>query len=140
MTTDSVLEAPAFRIVLPDGEAHRVVAPDEASAKRALRSKLEITRLPAGCKVEPWEAKEPVLVDAEALKLDLSGVRETPETPPATKRAKASKVVWKDFAPAEKARHLLEHQTLPDRSWTDEPRLDGEKRSDFIVRLLGDPA
>jgi hypothetical protein len=43
---------------------------------------------------------------------------------------------WKSWPNDEKAEHLLSHQTLSDRTWTDEPRLKGEKRDAFIRRIL----
>jgi ribonuclease HI len=46
---------------------------------------------------------------------------------------------WQELAPAEKIEYLLTHITISDRSWTDEPRRQGEKREAFIRRvLLGD--
>jgi len=46
---------------------------------------------------------------------------------------------WQELAPAEKAEYLFAHLTISDRSWTDEPRRQGEKREAFIRRvLLGD--
>jgi hypothetical protein len=36
----------------------------------------------------------------------------------------------------EKAQYLLDHPTLSDRTWTNEPRLKGEKRDAFIRRIL----
>ena len=46
---------------------------------------------------------------------------------------------WKSLPDAEKAQYLLDHQTISDRTWTDEPRLKGEKRDAFIRRILGIP-
>jgi hypothetical protein len=43
---------------------------------------------------------------------------------------------WKSWPNDEKLEHLLSHQTLSDRTWTDEPRLKGEKRDAFIRRIL----
>ena len=43
---------------------------------------------------------------------------------------------WKSLPDDEKAAHLLEHPTISDRTWTDEPRLKGEKRDAFIRRTL----
>ena len=45
----------------------------------------------------------------------------------------------KSLPDAEKAQYLLDHQTISDRTWTDEPRLKGEKRDAFIRRILGFP-
>ena len=46
---------------------------------------------------------------------------------------------WKSLPDAEKAQYLLDHQTISDRTWTDEPRLKDEKRDAFIRRILGFP-
>jgi hypothetical protein len=43
---------------------------------------------------------------------------------------------WKSLPDAEKAQYLLDHPTLSDRTWTNEPRLKGEKRDAFIRRIL----
>jgi hypothetical protein len=64
-------------------------------------------------------------VDAEAA---------TPK-PKRTKKAPE----WKSLPHAEKAQYLLDHQTISDRAWTDEPRLKGERRDAFIRRILGFP-
>ena len=46
---------------------------------------------------------------------------------------------WQELAAAEKAEYLFAHLAISDRSWTDEPRRQGEKREAFIRRvLLGD--
>ena len=46
---------------------------------------------------------------------------------------------WKSLPDAEKAQYLLDHQTISDRTWTEESRLKGEKRDAFIHRILGFP-
>ena len=53
-------------------------------------------------------------------------------TPKKTKKAPE----WKSLPDAEKAQYLLDHQTISDRTWTNEPRLKGEKRGAFIRRIL----
>ena len=55
-------------------------------------------------------------------------------TPKPKKTKKAPE--WKSLPDAEKAQYLLDHQTISDRTWTDEPRLKGEKRDAFIRRIL----
>jgi ribonuclease HII len=55
-------------------------------------------------------------------------------TPKPTKTKKAPE--WKSLPDAEKAQYLLDHQTLSDRTWTDELRLKGEKRDAFVRRIL----
>ena len=63
---------------------------------------------------------------------DRAGGRGSDAKPKKTKKAPE----WKSLPDAEKAQYLLDHQTLSDRTWTDEPRLKGEKRNAFIRRIL----
>jgi hypothetical protein len=65
----------------------------------------------------------------------------TVEAEAATPKPKKTKKApeWKSLPDAEKAQYLLDHQTISDRTWTDEPRLKGEKRDSFIRRILGFP-
>jgi hypothetical protein len=46
---------------------------------------------------------------------------------------------WRTLPPAEMAAHLLAVPTITDTSWTDAPRLRGESRASFIVRMLTPP-
>ena len=55
-------------------------------------------------------------------------------TPKPKKTRKAP--AWKFLPDAEKAQYLLDHPTLSDRTWTNEPRLKGEMRDAFIRRIL----
>jgi hypothetical protein len=69
-------------------------------------------------------------------------VEETePEAEAATPKPKNTKNApeWKSLPDAEKAQYLLDHQTISDRTWTEESRLKGEKRDAFIHRILGFP-
>ena len=61
-----------------------------------------------------------------------------PEAEAATPKPKKTKMApeWKSLPDAEKAQYLLDHPTLSDRTWTNEPRLKGEKRDAFIRRIL----
>ncbi len=61
-----------------------------------------------------------------------------PEAEAATPKPKRTKKApeWKSLPDAEKAQYLLDHQTISDRTWTNEPRLKGEKRGAFIRRIL----
>ena len=61
-----------------------------------------------------------------------------PEAEAATPKTKKTKKApeWKSLPDAEKAQYLLDHQTISDRTWTNEPRLNGEKRDAFIRRIL----
>ena len=47
-----------------------------------------------------------------------------------------ARIVLRPLPDDEKAAYLLEHPTLSDRTWTDKPRLKGEKRDAFIRRIL----
>ena len=60
---------------------------------------------------------------------------EAEAAPPKTKKAKKAPE-WKSLPDAEKVQYLLDHQTISDRTWTNEPRLNGEKRDAFIRRIL----
>jgi ribonuclease HII len=55
---------------------------------------------------------------------------------PAPRRTKKKAAAWKSLPDAEKAQYLLDHQTLSDRTWTDQARLRGEKREAFVRRIL----
>ena len=57
----------------------------------------------------------------------------TVEAEAATPKPKTKK------APEWKSLPDLDHQTIFDRTWTEEPRLKGEKRDAFIRRILGFP-
>jgi hypothetical protein len=61
-----------------------------------------------------------------------------PEAEVATPTPKKTKMApeWKSLPDAHKAQYLLDHPTLSDRTWTNEPRLKGEKRDAFIRRIL----
>ena len=62
----------------------------------------------------------------------------TVEAEAATPKPKKTKKApeWKSLPDAKKAQYLLDHPTLSDRTWTNEPRLKGEKRDAFIRRIL----
>ena len=61
-----------------------------------------------------------------------------PEAAAATPKPNKTKMApaWKSLPDAEKAQYLLDHQTISDRTWTDELRRKGEKRDAFIRRVL----
>ena len=88
-----------------------------------------------------WVPRE---MNAEADRLVRDALGVLPEAPDNAEReprelqptAKRKAPAWKTLPDQEKAAHLLEHETLADRTWTGEPRLEGEKRDDFIRRIL----
>ena len=73
-------------------------------------------------------------VDKNGDPIEESDASETEETPKAKKAKKSPE--WKSLPDDEKAEYLLTHLTLSDRTWTDKPRLKGEKRDAFIRRIL----
>ena len=85
----------------------------------------EIPTVVATVEATAEPAEERPRRDAEAAKLKPMNTKKAPE--------------WKSLPDAEKAQYLLDHQTISDRTWTDEPRLEGEKRDAFIHRILGFP-
>ena len=77
--------------------------------------------------------------DVQAIDENGEPIEETdePEAEEAPKPKKAKKAPdWKSLPDDQKAAYLLEHPTLSDHTWTDEPRLKGEKRDAFIRRIL----
>ena len=74
----------------------------------------------------------------EAIRRNNVQIGNTAEPEAATPKPKKTKMApeWKSLPDAEKAQHLLDHPTLSDRTWTNEPRLKGEKRDAFIRRIL----
>jgi hypothetical protein len=69
---------------------------------------------------------------------DIPTVEAEAEAEAATPKPKRTKKAseWKSLPDAEKAQYLLDRRTLSDRTWTNEPRLKGEKRDAFIRRIL----
>ena len=80
--------------------------------------------------------------EADRLASDALGVLvEAPDNPEPGQqkpkpKAKAKSPALKTLPDEERAAYLLEHDTIADRAWTDKPRLTGEKRDDFIRRIL----
>ncbi len=103
-----------------------VEADSESDAKKVYRKQEGLGQFPRNFFVEAIdESGEPV--------------EETePEAEAATPKPKKTKKApeWKSLPDAEKAQYLLDHQTLSDRTWTDELRLMGEKRDAFVRRIL----
>jgi ribonuclease HI len=49
---------------------------------------------------------------------------------------RSRKASWRELPPAERAAHLLATRQIADSTWTSEPRLPGETRSEFVRRVL----
>jgi ribonuclease HI len=82
----------------------------------------------------PLRAKPKPSIDE--LPLESAPEETETETEPEKPRKAKKSPEWKSLPPAEMAEHLLSHQTLADRTWTDEQRQKGEKRDAFIGRIL----
>jgi hypothetical protein len=75
--------------------------------------------------------------EADALaSTQLQPLRRKPKPKPRPSRPTPKKSSLRDLPDAEKAKYLLAHETVADASWTDEQRVTGEKRGDFIRRVL----
>lgn len=48
-----------------------------------------------------------------------------------------AKSTWRALSKSKKARYLLDNPRITDLAWTEEERLDGETRDQFIKRILG---
>jgi hypothetical protein len=59
-----------------------------------------------------------------------------PEMKATTPNPQKRRMALESKTDAERAQYLLDHQTISDRSWTNEPRLKDEKRDAFIRRVL----
>lgn len=74
--------------------------------------------------------------EADALASTPLGPLRRKPSPEVAQSPKPKKSSLRDLADAEKAEYLLAHQTISDVSWTDKQRVTGEKRGDFIRRVL----
>jgi ribonuclease HI len=82
-----------------------------------------------------WVPRE-ANAEADALSGALLGpLRLKPKSAPDARR-RTSRTAFRELAPDKLAAHLLAHYNIPDRAWTDEPRLPGETRTAFIHRVL----
>jgi hypothetical protein len=92
---------------LRDGRSHR------RDLERIRKAREEAIRR-NNVQIGNTEGGEIPTVEAEAAMLKPKKTKKAPE--------------WKSLPDAEKAQYLLDHQTIADRTWTNEPRLNGEKR------------
>jgi hypothetical protein len=73
-----------------------------------------------------------------SIEKDLARVRGTRGATPArqARTRPRTRVKWRTLPPEAMAAHLLSVPTITDASWTNEPRLPGESREAFILRVL----
>ena len=82
-----------------------------------------------------WVPRE-ANAEADALASTPLGPLRRKPSPEVAQSPTPKKSSLRDLPDAEKAEYLLAHQTISDVSWTDEQRVTGEKRGDFIRRVL----
>ena len=116
-----------FAVVIPTGA--------EAAALRVPRRVRDLLRIDIYAVSDDGQVEK--LSDSEALEVEreaekLAGERGAPSRP-----KKAAKSDWKSWPNPEKLEYLLSKTTIPDRAHTDEQRLPGEKRADFLRRIYG---
>jgi hypothetical protein len=124
-----------------------VEAADEAAAKKVLREKMGLKRLPKGLKIAQLDAHQaaetpvshPGQVLQDQIAADIAASPDTPAETPLTqgkpKSSSKKKVEWKSLPNPEKLAHLLATPTISDGAHTDEKRLEKESRSDFLQRI-----
>ena len=82
-----------------------------------------------------WVPRE-ANAEADALASTPLGPLRGKPSPEVARSPTPKKSSLRDLPDAEKAEHLLAHYNIPDASWTDKQRVTGEKRGDFIRRVL----
>lgn len=105
-----------FAVVVPTGA--------EAAALRVPRRVRDLLRIDVYAVSDDGQVEQ--LFDLEAG-----------ETLPRSHPKRAAAAEWKSWANPEKLEHLLRKQTIPDCTHTDEQRLPGEDRADFLRRIYG---
>ena len=109
-----------FAIVIPTGA--------EAAALRVPKRVRDLLRIDIYVVSDDGQVEK--LSDSKAEKLAVKTV--APSRP-----RTAAKASWKSWPNPEKLEYLLSKTTIPDRVHTDERRLPGEKRADFLRRIYG---
>src|SRR3954452_19626662 len=127
MPVEDVRPGTRFAVVIPTGaEAAALRVPGRV--RDLLR--IDIYAVSDDGQVEKVSVPEPLVVKREAQRLAVATV--VPSRP-----TKADKAEWKSWPNPEKLEHLLRKTTIPDCTHTDEQRLPGEKRADFLRRVYG---
>jgi hypothetical protein len=78
-----------------------------------------------------------MLSDPEPLNVEREAEKPAAATVVPSRPKKAAKADWKSWPNPQKLEHLLRKTTIPDYTQTDEQRLQGEKRADFLRRIYG---
>lgn len=116
-----------FAVVIPTGA--------EAAALRVPRRVRDLLRIDINAVSDDGQVEK--LSDSEALEVEREADKLAGETVAPSRPKKAAKSDWKSWPNPEKLEYLLSKTTTPDRAHTDEQRLPGEKRADFLRRIYG---
>jgi hypothetical protein len=116
-----------FAVVIPTGA--------EAAALRVPRRVRDLLRIDIYAVSDDGQVEK--LSDSEALEVEREAEKLAGETVAPSRPKKAAKSDWKSWPNPEKLEYLLRKTTIPDRAHTDEQRLPGEKRADFLRRIYG---
>jgi hypothetical protein len=116
-----------FAVVIPSGA--------EAAALRVPERIRDLLRIDIYAVSDDGQVKkvsDPGSAEVEREAETLAG-----ETVAPSRQKKAAEPDWKSWPNPQKLEHLLRKTTISDRSHTDEQRLPGEKRADFLRRIYG---
>jgi hypothetical protein len=116
-----------FAVVIPTGV--------EAAALRVPRQVRELLRIDIYAVSDDGHVEN--LSDLEAVPVEREAEKLAARTAAPSRPRKAAKPDWVSWPNPQKLEHLLSKTTIADRAHTDEPRLPGEKRADFLRRLYG---
>ena len=116
-----------FAVVIPTGA--------EAAALRVPRRVRDLLRIDIYAVSDDGQVEQ--LSDSEAVQVERDAERLAGKTVAPSRPKQTAKPDWKSWPNPQKLEHLLSTTTITDRAHTDEPRLPGEKRADFLRRLYG---
>jgi hypothetical protein len=114
-------------VVIPTGA--------EAAALRVPRRVRDLLRIDIYVVSDDGQVEK--LSESEALESERETEKLAVETAAPSRPKKTAQPDWKSWPNAQKLEYLLCKTTITDRAHTDQPRLPGEKRADFLRRLYG---
>jgi hypothetical protein len=116
-----------FAVVIPTGA--------EAAALRVPRRVRDLLRIDIYAVSDDGQVEK--LSDSDAPEVEREAAKLARETVAPFNPKMAAKSALKSWPNPEKLEYLLSKSTIPDRAHTDEQRLPGEKRADFLRRIYG---
>jgi len=127
MPVEEVGDSTRFAVVIPTGA--------EAAALRVPKRVRNLLRI--DIYVVSDDGQVEMLSDSEALPIEREPDNLARATVARSRPKKASKAEWMSWPNPKKLEHLLSKITIPDSVHTDEQRLPGETRADFLRRIYG---